>query len=766
MSTLFPVQTTVPNGETYDTASVSGKLAAPGQTSLLPAAASQDIYVGDWSAQGGSPGTPSDSNDGLTPNFPVATITKARELRAVISRGRNAWSRIQYAAGPFTLPGNMGLAAGPDGLASPESWVCTTADQLGNRAVSAVVAAPLFFGSPLANKQHITDASIASLRSGSSAVVTQVTGAGQARVMTVSGMVGLVAGDVGKNFLFALSPNRANNGTFKMASLAGGLAGNPTFFNAQAVVEGSSLYWQDSFKGATIEFGAKTSIAAGSNGQALPQAIINVVGVPAGTPASGTIKVLTDAGLQAVAYTGTTGTSYTGCTGGTGTMHTGGAVTNAFGAAAAQGARRITGYGGIASAQFTVSLNPTAGDTLVINDGTNAAKTITWASPVVNPDDVLIGASAAASAANLVAKINGYAPTVLRVRATVSGSTALVKLRNMIAGSVGNTATPTITGTAWATSITTFAVAATGAGNPLTTFTIHGAGFSPAPVASDVFTVEKPGTIFTWPANAGFNGTMSRIGIINAKFVLSANAATVSLIWILNKCEFDCATFNVRNTVGGAFQGGGGIWLNDSANNPFATLNAGSYFHNGRLVLVDGIFSLGVLTMDSCTFQALLTGQPGSLMDCERTTVTNTSRFTSGDMDGRFDNAFLSTDSIINMSQACQLGVGTGAGMVLDNAPVYAINMIEGCDLTMGNIAGDSTSSKAAVHVDGASRLRIDVGATSALTSGAGDFEFGRETVPNIVSYATIRTVDANGVKGYPQPGDARASYGNRADVN
>lgn len=70
---------------------------------------------------------------------------------------------------------------------------------------------------------------------------------------------------------------------------------------------------------------AATTIAAGSNGVALPTGTINVASTT-GFAASGTIYVVTSAGTQTVNYTGTTATSFTGCTGGTGTMSTGGAV--------------------------------------------------------------------------------------------------------------------------------------------------------------------------------------------------------------------------------------------------------------------------------------------------------------------------------------------------------------------------------------------------------------------------------------------------------
>jgi hypothetical protein len=74
-----------------------------------------------------------------------------------------------------------------------------------------------------------------------------------------------------------------------------------------------------------------TTIAAGSNGQSLPQSTINVASTSAfrqfpTLPTSGSIQVTTSTGAQNVNYTGMTATSFTGCTGGTGTMSTGGAV--------------------------------------------------------------------------------------------------------------------------------------------------------------------------------------------------------------------------------------------------------------------------------------------------------------------------------------------------------------------------------------------------------------------------------------------------------
>ena len=75
-----------------------------------------------------------------------------------------------------------------------------------------------------------------------------------------------------------------------------------------------------------------TTIASASNGQFLPQAVINVASTT-GFPTSGTIFVTTSVGPQMVTYSNTTSTSFTGCalisTGG-GFMSTGGNVNASY----------------------------------------------------------------------------------------------------------------------------------------------------------------------------------------------------------------------------------------------------------------------------------------------------------------------------------------------------------------------------------------------------------------------------------------------------
>lgn len=74
---------------------------------------------------------------------------------------------------------------------------------------------------------------------------------------------------------------------------------------------------------------AATTIAAASNGAALPQGTINVAST-SGFASSGFITVVISSTRRLVAYTGTTATTFTGCTLGVGTMSTGGAVAQVY----------------------------------------------------------------------------------------------------------------------------------------------------------------------------------------------------------------------------------------------------------------------------------------------------------------------------------------------------------------------------------------------------------------------------------------------------
>jgi len=91
-----------------------------------------------------------------------------------------------------------------------------------------------------------------------------------------------------------------------------------------------------------------TSVAAGSNGQSLPQSIINVISTTS-FPNSGTIYVNTSGGIQAVKYSGTTANAFLNCTGGTGSMSSGQATTI------------TSGSNGASLPQATINVATTAG---------------------------------------------------------------------------------------------------------------------------------------------------------------------------------------------------------------------------------------------------------------------------------------------------------------------------------------------------------------------------------------------------------------------
>jgi hypothetical protein len=167
---------------------------------------------------------------------------------------------------------------------------------------------------------------------GNSAHDTQVASFGSAPM-------GCLLFDGGDGYLYAIYPSTHNGSAYGYAAAqisVNGLSGTatdlssvvlpPNWLYASPATSGflqfNSLSETDSNPGAPT---ATTTIAAGSNGQSLPQATINVAST-SGFPTSGAIAVATSDGVQTVAYTGVTGTSFTGCTGGTGTMSLGGAV--------------------------------------------------------------------------------------------------------------------------------------------------------------------------------------------------------------------------------------------------------------------------------------------------------------------------------------------------------------------------------------------------------------------------------------------------------
>lgn len=146
----------------------------------------------------------------------------------------------------------------------------------------------------------------------------------------------------------------------------------------------------------------QTTIAAGSNGQSLPQSTINVasttpvsttitatsnnVSLPTGTinvvstvgfPSGGTINVATTEGVFQVLYTGTTATTFTGCSFGIGAMFTGGGVSQSF---PASGTLNVTTGAGVQLVTYTGTTGTTftgcSGGTGLMSTGGAVSATI------------------------------------------------------------------------------------------------------------------------------------------------------------------------------------------------------------------------------------------------------------------------------------------------------------------------------------------------------------------------------------------------------
>lgn len=129
--------------------------------------------------------------------------------------------------------------------------------------------------------------------------------------------------------------NVSGNGTFKAYLVQEvfhqpGARDNATNnYAAGALPNSFSLYFEDYYfpgqysgNSITFDYNVAATIAAGSNGQTLPQSTIYVA-TAAAFPASGSFQIRTTAGVETVTYTGRTANTFTGCSGGTGTMATG-----------------------------------------------------------------------------------------------------------------------------------------------------------------------------------------------------------------------------------------------------------------------------------------------------------------------------------------------------------------------------------------------------------------------------------------------------------
>jgi hypothetical protein len=278
---------------------------------------------------------------------------------------------------------------------------------------------------------------------------------------------------------FSLAPTagNGNNGTFEVLSV--NAAGTSALIrNAQAVVEGSSLYWQETFEQSYIRFTSGPAAVAGNR-------------------------------------------------------------------------RPISKHGAVAVGSVTITSIPAdTTNTLTLNDGTNAPTVFTWKTVPVAATDVLRGATIAESAANLRAAINAQAPTTLRIRATNTVGQTAVQLRNMVPGATGVSSTNVAIAQGGAAYATLVGMAG-GIGDPLKSFKVT-AVFSPVPVATNTFVIEKESVIFTTSGTLLFAGPANIFfGIGGVRFLATGVAAAP--FGITGPApHFNCSTFDL---AGGQFSG-------------------------------------------------------------------------------------------------------------------------------------------------------------------------------------------------------------------
>lgn len=255
----------------------------------------------------------------------------------------------------------------------------------------------------------------------------------------------------------------------------------------------------------TIFIATGTTIAVASNGAILPQATINVAST-SGFPTSGTIFVVTSTGSQTVNYTGTTATTFTGCTGGTGTMSTGGAVTSP------NPVQTIT-YTNTTATSFTGC--------------TGGVGTLSTGAPVTNLNRYIIDYR---STDTPPAETNTIDWWLYEIETVVSGY--MIKFAQNDAGT-GN-----FVSSSTSTFNTTIAVASNGQSLPQSTINVVSTTSFPNPGVIRVLTsdgyqsVTYTGvTATSFTGCSGGTGTMSTGGAVNNPIIVTTNSPNFPHTW-------------------------------------------------------------------------------------------------------------------------------------------------------------------------------------------------------------------------------------------
>jgi hypothetical protein len=318
--------------------------------------------------------------------------------------------------------------------------------------------------------------------------------------------------------------------------------------------------------------------------------------------------------------------------------------------------------------------------------------------------------------------------------------------------------------------------------NTTTSFAVN-TPFGSAITAGDTFNVERPNVTIQYPGLTTFYATV--VGFTGVKFQSTGPGGGLSVLafntedLMLEGCEFDGSgsdgTGRVINALRVNFASG--IfnasqlrnWQNDTTG-VFSSLRTGSgtFLHNFNVVQpqqggqLQGVFVMR--SVQSLNFTNEGTASPLVSLDAARVTasVQNGSIMTLSPQLSTYPsiwNGQYTNSAAIGLITFSQDSSGSLSGIALNNSGGDAVLVMQNSAVTMSTVTGAGNVG-AGIHVDRNGYVQIDSAGpvSTSVTGTLGDTKFGHPTVANIQTYATIRTPDGNGVKGFQD------IYGNRIE--
>lgn len=302
--------------------------------------------------------------------------------------------------------------------------------------------------------------------------------------------------------------------------------------------------------------------------------------------------------------------------------------------------------------------------------------------------------------------------------------------------------------------------------------------FPSAITSGDTFNIERPNITLQYSAPLDLYG--STIGMVGVKFQCTAVGVTVFALNVDNVvtegCEFDLSGSDglgrALNIIRTSYSTGNMSvqqlrdWQNDTSGIfSIARNGSGTFVHNAQNFLpqqggqITGFFVLRSIQSLNFTNQGVggAAAAVNSLqsLDAQRVTcsVQNGSVLILAAAvatypsvwNGQYTNsASLGAMTFQNNSSGSLTGIG------INNSGGDGILVQSGSSVSCDKLTGTGNSG-AGIHVDRHGYVQIDSGGANdtTITGTAGDTKFGHPTVANIQTYATIRTADGNGVKGY-----------------